>query len=61
MSFISQYIPNPTRMTVYELCINDKSLFRSFYEEIEKDGNLFDNLAGAIRIVEDTSNLNRRP
>jgi hypothetical protein len=48
-------------MDVYELCKNDKSLFNSFYEEIEKEGNLYNNLAGALRIVEDTSNLNRRP
>lgn len=29
--------------------------------EIEKDGNLFDKLAGAIRIIEETSNLKRYP
>ena len=58
---MSEYIPNPTKMEVYELCKNDKSLFKSFFEEIEKDGNLLNNLAGALRIVEDTSNLNRRP
>lgn len=58
---MSQHIPNSTKIDVYELYKNDESLFQSFYEEIEKDGNLFDNLAGALRIVEDTSNLNRRP
>ncbi len=32
-----------------------------FFDEIEKDENLLNNLAGAIRIIEDTSNLIRRP
>ena len=58
---MSKHIPNPTKIEVYELCKNNKSLFQSFFEEIEKDGNLLNNLAGALRIVEDTSNLNRRP
>ncbi|TDO03150.1 hypothetical protein DET65_2633 [Sunxiuqinia elliptica] len=58
---MSQHVSNTTKIKVYELCKNDESLFKDFIEEIEKDGNLFDNLAGAIRIVEDTSNLNRRP
>ena len=58
---MSQCIPNSTKIDVYELCKNGKSLFQSFFEEIETDGNLFNNLAGALRIVEDTSNLNRRP
>lgn len=46
---------------MYELCKNNESLFKSFFDEIENEGNLFDNLAGAIRIIEDTANLNRRP
>jgi vacuolar-type H+-ATPase subunit I/STV1 len=58
---LSQHISNTTKIKVYELCKNDESLFKEFFEEIEKDGNLLDNLAGAIRIVEDTSNLSRRP
>lgn len=58
---LSQYIPNTTKIDVFELCKNDESLFKSFFSEIEKDGNLLDNLAGAIRIIEDTANLNRRP
>lgn len=41
--------------------INGESLFESFVDKIEKDGNLFDKLAGAIRIVEETSNLQRYP
>ncbi|MDD3721599.1 MAG: hypothetical protein PHW92_03795 [Lutibacter sp.] len=58
---LSQYIPNTTKIDVFELCKNDESLFKSFFSEIEKDGNLLGNLAGAIRIIEDTANLNRRP
>lgn len=58
---MSQYIPNTTKIDVFELCKNDESLFKSFFSEIEKDGNLLGNLAGAIRIIEDTANLNRRP
>jgi len=48
-------------MNVWELCKNKKSVFQSFVDEIEIDGNLLDNLAGALRIIEDTANLNRRP
>jgi hypothetical protein len=58
---LSEHIPNETKIKVYELCKNEKSLFKSFVEEIEEDGNLFDKLAGALRIVEETSNLVRFP
>jgi len=58
---LSQHIPNTTKIDVFELCKNNESLFKSFFSEIEKDGNLLNNLAGAIRIIEDTANLNRRP
>lgn len=58
---MSQHIPNTTKIDVFELCKNNESLFKSFFSEIEKDGNLLNNLAGAIRIIEDTANLNRRP
>jgi len=58
---LSQHVINTTKIKVYELCKNDKSLFELFFNEIKKDGNLLNNLAGAIRIIEDTSNLNRRP
>lgn len=58
---LSQHIANTTKIDVFELCKNDKSIFKSFFGDIENDGNLLDNLAGAIRIIEDTANLNRRP
>lgn len=58
---LSNHISSNTKISVYELYKNGKSLFKTFVEDIEKDGNLFDKLAGAIRIVEETSNLNRYP
>lgn len=58
---LSNHISNTTIISVYELCKNGESLFKPFVDEIEKDENLFDKLAGAIRIVEETSNVNRYP
>lgn len=58
---MSRYIPNTTKISVYELCKNKQNIFQSFFEAVEKDGNLLNQIAGALRIVEDTSNLNRRP
>lgn len=36
-------------------------MFEQFFNEVEQAGNLMSNLAGSIRIIEDTANLNRRP
>lgn len=58
---MSDHILSATKISVYELCKNGKSLFETFVDEIEKDGNLFDKLAAAVRIVEETSNLRRYP
>ena len=58
---LSSYIPSNTKIDVYELCKNGKSLFEDFFNKIEKEGNLLSNLAGAIRIIEDTANLKLRP
>jgi len=58
---LSPHITSTTKISVYELCKNGESLFEQFVDEIEKDGNLFDKLAGAIRIIEETSNLKRYP
>lgn len=55
------YIPHSTRIDVYELCKNGVSIFETFFDDIEQDGNLLNNLAGTLRIIEDTANLNRRP
>lgn len=58
---MSSYVSNTTKISVFELYRYGESLFKPFVDEIEKDGNLFDKLAGAIRIIEETSNLNRYP
>lgn len=58
---MSSHIVKPTRITVYELCKNNESIFQDFFDEIIKDINLFSDLARAIRVVEDTSNLIRYP
>ena len=50
---------SPTKIKVWELCKNKKSLFQSFVDEISNDEYLFDKLAGAIGIIENSSNLNR--
>lgn len=58
---LCSYIPHSTRIDVYELCKNGASIFETFFNDIEQDGNLLNNVAGALRIIEDTANLNRRP
>lgn len=58
---LSPYIKSTTRISVYELNKNGKSLFKLFVDEIEKDDYLFDKLAGVLRIIEETSNLKRYP
>lgn len=58
---MSSNIPNATKIDVYELCKNGKSLLSDFIEKVENDGNLWSNIASVIRIIEDTANLNRRP
>lgn len=58
---LSNHIVGTTKINVFELHKNGKSLFKPFVEEIERTGNLFDKLAGAIRIIEETSNLIRYP
>ena len=54
-------MPSNTKIDVYELCKNGKSIFEEFFEQIENEGNLISNLAAAIRIIEDTANLKMRP
>ncbi|MGV8090352.1 MAG: hypothetical protein AB2L24_00620 [Mangrovibacterium sp.] len=58
---LSPHIPSATRIEVWELCKNDKSIFQSFIDEIENDEYLFDKLAGAIGIIENSANLIRLP
>lgn len=58
---LSSHIPSNTKIDVFELCKNGKSIFEGFFNQIENEGNLISNLAAAIRIVEDTANLKMRP
>lgn len=58
---LSNHISSNTKIPVFELCKNNKNQFEFFVNNIEKNGNLFDKLAGAIRIIEETSNLKRYP
>lgn len=58
---MSHQISENTKIRVYELCKNGESLFEAFFHKIEKDKKLFDKLAGAIRIVELSSELFRLP
>lgn len=58
---LSPHILSATKISVYELCKDGKSLFESFVDDIEKDDYLFDKLAGALKIIEATANLNRLP
>lgn len=50
-----------TKIPVFELCKNGQSIFEKFYEEIEEEGNLTGQLAGAISVIEHTSNLKLLP
>lgn len=58
---LSEEVDSETKIRVYELCKDGKSLFQVFADDIESDGNQFANLASTIRIIEDTANLNLRP
>lgn len=58
---LSEHIPKNTKIKVFELCKNGKSLFKEFFEKIETDGNLLSDLAGTLRIIEDTANLKMCP
>lgn len=46
-----------TKIPVYELCKNGTSIFNEFFQEIQAEGNQLGKLAGAISIVEHSSNL----
>jgi hypothetical protein len=58
---LSEHIPKNTKIKVFELCKDGKSLFKEFFEKIEADGNLLSDLARALRIIEDTANLKMCP
>ena len=58
---LSKVIPRNTKIVVYELCKNGKSLFEEFYEKSENERKLYANITKALRIIEDTANLQRKP
>jgi hypothetical protein len=58
---LSSLLPSKTVIPVYELYKNGESIISKFFREIEQNPILLNQFAGAIRILEDTANLNRRP
>ena len=57
----TENIPNPTKIDIWELCQNGKSLLQIFIDEHQNDALIFDKIAGALSIIEITSNLLRLP
>ena len=60
-SLILSRFTGQTKISVFELCKNGQSIFEEFYDEIKEEGNLIGQLAGAISVIEHTSNLNLLP
>jgi hypothetical protein len=60
-SLILSDLASDTKITVWELCKNNESLIQSFMYGIEDDPVLLDKFAGAISIIEQSSNLKRLP
>lgn len=60
-SLILSRFTGQTKIEVFELCKNGQSIFEEFYKEIEEEGNLIGQLAGAISVIELTSNLKLLP
>jgi len=58
---LSKLVSPNTKIKVLELCKNDESIFQSFISEIEKDTNLFNQLSGAVSIIENSANLLTMP
>jgi hypothetical protein len=54
-------IPNPTKIDIWELCKDGKSLLQKFIDENQGDDLIYDKIAGALSIIETTSNLLRLP
>ncbi|MBI0398674.1 hypothetical protein [Cyclobacterium marinum] len=57
----TENIPNPTKIDIWELCKYGKSLLQMFIDEHQNDALIFDKIAGALSIIEITSNLLRLP
>jgi len=58
---LSPNVSPDTKIRVYELCINGRSLFESFIDDIEGDNLLFDKFAGAIQTIQLSANLQLLP
>ncbi len=58
---LSNLVSPHTKIKVLELCKNDESIFQSFISEIEKDTKLFNQLSGAVSIIENSANLLTMP
>lgn len=58
---LSQFVSPDTKISVYELCIDNQSLFERFVDEIKDDNLLFSKFAGAIQTIEQSANLIRLP
>jgi len=58
---LSKLVSPNTKIKVLELCKNDESLLQSFISEIEKDKKLFNQLSGAVSIIENSANLRTMP
>jgi len=57
---LSEIISNTT-IPVWELNINNKSLFNEFAEKVSKNDLMFSKLAGAVKIIEHSCNMIRLP
>lgn len=58
---MSPNVSSNTKISVFELCINDNSVFQSFVDDVEGDHNLEGDFFGAIRNLEHAANLKRLP
>lgn len=53
---LSERVSPNTKIKVFELCKNGKSLLQEYIDSVEKDEQLFDKVASAFSIVEHSSN-----
>lgn len=58
---MSSHIPHETKIRVYELCENGKSLFEKYFNQAQKDKKRFGELTACLRIIESACNLKRHP
>lgn len=58
---LSSHIPHETKIKVYELCKNGKSLFEEYFYLAKKDEKQLNELAVCLRIIESAGNMQRHP